>query len=184
LEIKGDPLLTIWAFNLLSTEVFGSTTIGTIEQGSLYDTAKSNYGFVDKGEFRTTAQKLIKDAGEIDAKLADIISNPSQIKVIDSTDVGFEGQYHTITKEISMTTSYLDGNTVTGMIHEISHSFGGEHLDGGCFNNRDEVKNRSADTRYKPWPTDVKSLLLQQTDRQSLYNNVYTLDFTLSGKRY
>jgi hypothetical protein len=26
-----------------------------------------------------------------------------------------------------MTTSYLDGNSVNGRIHEIGHSFGGEH---------------------------------------------------------
>jgi hypothetical protein len=83
-----------------------------------------------------------------------------------------------------MTTSYLDGNSVNGMIHEIGHSFGGEHLDGGYWHNKSELGIVSGNARQRPFHNDSEGLRDQKLDRIDLYNNVYTLDFTLRGKRF
>ncbi|MDN3490492.1 MULTISPECIES: hypothetical protein [unclassified Pseudoalteromonas] len=153
------------------------------ETGEKYETAKSNYGFVDNSEFKTTADLLIKDAGKIDAKLSEIIKNPSSIKVIDTNDVGFEGTYNIITVEISMTTTYLNGSSVSGLIHEISHSFCVEHPNGGYHFNKKEISIRANNARYRPFYTDTQALDSQRLDRAALYKNVYTLDFVLQNKR-
>ena len=91
--------------------------------------------------------------------------------------------YNTITGEISMTTTYLNGSSVSGLIHEISHSFGGEHQNGGYHFNKKNISIRANNARYRPFYTDTQALDSQRLDRAALYKNVHTLDFVLQNKR-
>ena len=55
-------------------------------------------------------------------------------------------------------------------------------MDGGSWHNKSELGIVSGNARQRPFHNDSEGLRDQKLDRIDLYNNVYTLDFTLWGK--
>nr|WP_275442974.1 RHS repeat-associated core domain-containing protein [Pseudoalteromonas sp. OOF1S-7] len=155
--------------------------------GEYYELAKHNFGF-EKGDMfgsidglkGSVGDLLIARAQELDDKLSEIISNPSKIRVFDGSSdlnaIEYNGQI-AVNADVYLKAFVPDAQAA--ITHELMHVGGIHHRGWGMDAAFSSLSKTSGVANFGTVPWDKSGLALIQSSRVNLFNNSYTLDFTL-----